>query len=239
MLDKSIIANLDQIKKNSIVVDIETSSYFSDGREINIKTNFEDYVTNAKIKWVGLYSFRDDKLYTLNAKKDTQKILQLLSDHSTIIGFNLTDFDYRILVNNGFIDLDKDYLQVDVMTILGNSNFKNRDGYKFKGRAGLMGYKLKSHSLKAIAEVMGLETQKGEIDWKIFQKDEWDENETKEIIAYLSKDVLATKEMFIKLWDYWLSFSELLDVKDVYNLSWIRSLFFVCRNICFNIQRIP
>ena len=223
MLDNSIILNLDQIKKNSVVVDIETSSYFSDGREINIKTNFEDYVTHAKIKWVGLYSFRDDKLYTLNAKKDTQKILQLLSDHSTIIGFNLTDFDYRILVNNGFIDLDKDYLQVDVMTILGNSNFKNRDGYKFKGRAGLMGYKLKSHSLKAIAEVMGLETQKGEIDWKIFQKDEWDENETKEIIAYLSKDVLATKEMFIKLWDYWLSFSELLDVKDVYNLSWIRS----------------
>ena len=223
MLDASILKNLEQIKKNSIVVDIETSAYFSDGREINIKTNFEDYVVNAKIKWVGLYSFRDEKLYTLNAKKDTQKILQLLSDHSTIIGFNLTDFDYRILVNNGFIDLDKDYLQVDCMTILGNPNFKNRDGYKFKGRANLMGYELKKHSLKAIAEVMGLETQKGEIDWHIFQKDEWDENEIKEIISYLSKDVLATKEMYLKLWDYWISFAELLDVKDIYNLSWIRS----------------
>jgi DNA polymerase elongation subunit (family B) len=223
MLDKSIIANLEQIKKNSIVVDIETSAYFSDGREINIKTNFEEYVVNAKIKWVGLYSFRDDKFYTLNAKKDTQKILQLLSEHNVIVGFNLTDFDYRILVNNGFIDLDKDYLQVDVMTILGNPNFKNRDGYKFKGRAQLMGYELKGHSLKAIAEVMGLETQKGEIDWHIFQKDEWDENETKEIISYLSKDVLATKEMFLKLWDYWLAFSELLDVRDVYSLAWIRS----------------
>lgn len=223
MLDKSIMANLEQIKKNSIVVDIETSAYFSDGREINIKTNFEEYVANAKIKWVGLYSFRDEKLYTLNAKKDTQKILQLLSEHSVIVGFNLTDFDYRILVNNGFIDLDKNYLQVDVMTILGNPNFKNRDGYKFKGRATLMGYELKGHSLKAIAEVMGLETQKGDIDWHIFQKDEWDENETKEIISYLSKDVLATKEMYLKLWNYWLPFSELLDVRDVYSLAWIRS----------------
>ena len=223
MLDKSIQDNLDKILKSSIVVDIETSAYFSDGREINIKTNFEDYVAHAKIKWVGLYSFRDDKLYTLNAKNDSQTILQLLSEHNVIIGFNLTDFDYRILVNNGFINLDKDYLQVDCMTILGNPNFKNRDGYKFKGRAQLMGYELNKHSLKAIAEVMGLETQKGEIDWHIFQKDEWDENEIKEIISYLSKDVLATKEMYLKLWDYWISFAELLDVKDIYNLSWIRS----------------
>jgi DNA polymerase elongation subunit (family B) len=224
MLDKSISDNLNKILQSCLVIDIETSAFYpSDNREINIKSDFENYLKYAKIKWVGLYSFRDDKSYYLNAKNDTQQILTIISEHSTLVGFNLTDFDYPILVNNGFVDLDKKHLQVDCMTILGDSTFKNKDGYKFKGRANLMGYQLKGHSLKSIAKVMELETQKGEIDFHIFQKNQWSIEEEKEIISYLSSDVMATKQMFQKLWEYWQPFSELLEVKNVYDLSWIRS----------------
>jgi DNA polymerase elongation subunit (family B) len=224
MLDKSISDNLNKILQSCLVIDIETSAFYpSDNREINIKSDFENYLKYAKIKWVGLYSFRDNKSYYLTVKNDIQQILTIISEHSTLVGFNLTDFDYPILVNNGFVDVEKKYLQVDCMTILGDSTFKNKDGYKFKGRANLMGYQLKSHSLKAIAKAMELETQKGEIDFHIFQKSQWSIEEEKEIISYLSSDVMATKEMFLKLWNYWLPFSELLEVQNVYDLSWIRS----------------
>ena len=133
MLDISILKNLNEIKSRCLVIDIETSAFYSQGKEINIKTNFDDYVKHAKIKWIGLYSFLYDKVYCLNVSTDTKQILTLLNEHNTLVGFNLTDFDYPILVNNGFIDLDKKFSQVDCMTVLGNTTFRNKDGYKFKG----------------------------------------------------------------------------------------------------------
>ena len=70
---------------------------------------------------------------------------------------------------------------------------------------------------------MKLEHQKGEIDYKIFQKNSWTEEEIAKIKKYLSGDVLATKGMFDKLWNYWMPFIELIDEKSVYNLSWIKN----------------
>ena len=87
-------------------------------------------------------------------------------------------------------------MHVDLMQILGTSTYKNKNGYKFKGRGELMGYDFKKNSLKCMAETMGLETQKGEIDYSIFYKEDWTEEETKEILAYLSSDIMAEKQMF-------------------------------------------
>lgn len=223
MLDKNIMANLEQIKKSCLVIDIESSSQYPDGREVNISADFENYKKFAKVKWVGLYSYLYDKIYVLNAQQDVQEIMKLLQEHNTLIGFNSEEFDFPILVNNGYVGIEKKYLQVDIMQIYGTSNFKNKSGYAYKNRATLMDYKLKNNSLRCVAETMGVENLKGEIDYKIFIKNQWTPEEEQEIKTYLQSDVLATKQLFEKLWDYWLPFAELLDVKDIYNLSWIRS----------------
>ena len=214
---------IDKIRTSAIVVDIETSANYPDGREINIRTNFEDYVTFAKVKWVGMYSFKNNQQYYFNALEQFDEIERLLQQHSVIIGFNSEEFDFPILVNNHLINPRFRYLQVDCMNILGTANQKNKKGYKFKNRGELMDYKFKNNSLKCMAETMKLDHQKGNIDYKIFSKSKWTEEEIKEIKKYLYNDVMAVKQMFDKLWYYWLPFAELLPEKYRYDLSWIRS----------------
>ena len=222
MLDKSILANLEQIKKSCLVIDIECSSHYPDGREVNISSDFENYKKFAKVKWVGFYSYLHDKeyFYTVN---QSQEIMSLLQEHNTLIHFNGEAFDIPILTNGGFIDIEKKYLQVDMMTILGTSNYKNAQGFANKNRAALMDVKLKSNSLRCMAESFNLDYLKGNIDYKIFAKNTWTIEEEKEIIVYLRNDVMATKCLFEKVWNYFLPFAELLEVKGIYNLSWIRS----------------
>jgi DNA polymerase elongation subunit (family B) len=224
MLDKSILANLEQVKKNVLVFDIETSSHYPDGREVNISSDFENYKKFAKIKWFGAYSYLHDKEYYFVANNNSaQEIMALLAEHNTLCGFNSEEFDFPILVNNGYIDVEKKYLHIDLMQIMGTSTFKNKSGYAFKNRGALMDFKFKKNSLRCMAETMKLEYLKGEIDYKLFHKTTWTIEEEKEIIAYLRNDVMANKCIFEQLWSYWLPFAELLDVKDIYNLSWIRS----------------
>ncbi|MFA5048554.1 MAG: Dam family site-specific DNA-(adenine-N6)-methyltransferase [Patescibacteria group bacterium] len=223
MLPLSIQSKLNQIKSSCLVLDIECSSHYSNGQEIDIKRDFDNYVQYAQVKWVGAFSFKNNKSYYLNAITHRNQIVQLLKEHDVIVSFNGEDFDWPIIVNNGLSEMGKRYLQVDLMQILGTSNQKNRGGYKFKNKANLMEIKLKNNSLRCMAEAFGLETQKGDIDFHLFQKNEWTEEETNEIFKYLSADVLATKELFLKAWVYWLPFAELLDEKFVYDLSWLRS----------------
>ncbi|MHA1739477.1 MAG: hypothetical protein ACTSWD_12885, partial [Candidatus Heimdallarchaeota archaeon] len=117
----------------------------------------------------------------------------------------------------------KKYMHVDAMVILGTANRKTKAGYPYKNRGLQMGYKFKSNSLRHIAETMGVETQKGDIDYDIFHKNSWTTEETSEIQKYLKADVLATKEIFDKMWDFWLPFTEFVDEKYVYDLSWLRN----------------
>lgn len=223
MLNQEIFNNLEKIRKSTLVFDIETSAFYPDGREIDIKTNFDDYISRAKVKWFGCYSYKYNQGYYLNAQQEPNDVLKLLSEHDVLVGFNSEEFDFPILTNNGFTNIEKRYIQVDCMAILGTSNFKNRKGYAYKGRGALMDYKFTSNSLRCIAETMKLDHLKGDIDWKIFQKDTWTDEEVLEIKKYLYNDVMATKQMYEKLWYYWIPFAELLNEKNIYDLSWIKS----------------
>lgn len=214
---------LNELKNQALVYDTETSSHYPDGRPINLRTNYEDYINYGQIKWFGCYSYKTNKQYYLNPKKDLQQIFNLLESHSILIGFNSEDFDFPILVNNGFTSKSIKYLSVDCMQVLGSNTSKNREGFAYKNRGELMNYDFKRNSLEHMAEGMKLDFQKGKIDFKIFEKDEWTEIEEKEIKKYLQNDVMATKQMFDKLWDYWKPFTELLSEKEIKNLSWIRS----------------
>ena len=211
------------IKNKCLVIDIETSAIDPGGREINIHSQFDSYVEYAEVKWFGAYSYKEDELYLLNAITQRDEIIKLLNEHDTLIGFNSEEFDFPILKNNNLVDSSKKYLHIDCMQILGANNFKNKSGYAYKNRGELMDYRFKKNSLKAMAEGMELATQKGDIDYKIFQKNKWNKEESNEIKKYLQSDVIATSEMFDKLWDFWIPFTDLLDPKFIKDLSWIKS----------------
>ena len=223
MTNIAIKNDLEAIKKTALVFDTETCASYPDGKPIDIKKDFENYVRYAKIKWFGAYSYKHQKGYCLNVRTDFNKIFDLLFEHDVLVHFNGNEFDFPILINNQLINTQKKYIHIDCLEILGTSNQRNKDGYKYKNRAELMDYKLKGNSLRSMAEVMELGTLKGEIDYKIFFKNEWTEEETTQIKEYLKADVLIVKQMFDKLWNYWLPFAELLDNKNIYNLSWIKS----------------
>jgi len=233
--------NLDFLLQQALVYDIETSAEYSNGKEVNIKTNFDDYLSHAKCKFFGAYSYKDKKEYYLEVRENIPLIKKLLSEHSILIGFNSEDFDYPILKNNALIDEFKKPNHVDCMKILGSGTFRDRQGYKFKDRGALMGWKFKKNSLQHIAEKMELEVQKSDIDYKIFKKDTYTNEEKEEIIKYLKNDVMATKGMFDKLWNYWMPFTDLVDYKNICNLSWIKGTIasLIYKSACHSINTEP
>ena len=164
---------------NSILVyDIETDS-------LNID--------KAKVKWFGAYSYLDDKYYLFDHTKNCQ-IKDLISKHKVLVGFNNKNYDNPILENYG-IDF-KYKILVDLYEI---SAPKGDNGYGLynKNKLPQMGYKLKKYLMKSIIESLGLdESSKGDIDYNVFKKDNWSEEEIKEINKYLKQDIVLTKKLF-------------------------------------------
>lgn len=213
----------DTIKNDCLVFDLETWSEDWEGNAINISSQFDYYVEMADVRWFGAYSFKHDKTYLLEYKNNIGLIKDILAEHSILVGFNSEEFDFPILKNNNLIDETKRYNNVDCMQILGKNNFRNKAGYAYKNRGALMKYKFKKNSLKHMAEVMKFNVQKGEIDYDVFKKTTYSEQEQIDIKKYLENDVLITKQLFEKLWDFWLPFTELLSQKFVQDLSWIKN----------------
>ena len=228
----SVEKNLESILSQCCIVDIETSAFYPNGEEINIQSDFENYLKYAQVKWIGFYSFKYQKTFTYNTqafKPNTvpnafqeKTVEELFSEHPILIGHNCEDFDLPILVNNKFIIDPSAYLIIDTMIILGKSSFRTKKGFPYKNRATLMEVDLDSNSLKNMGKAFNLEIQKGDIDYKIFQKDVWTHQETQEIIKYLTSDILTTKSLFNKIWDYWKPFTKFLPNKSIYDLSWIK-----------------
>ena len=195
------------MKRNVLVLDIECFSLY------DIKREFDKYVSTAKVKWIGFYSYKVNKYYELEVLGNEQLIKEFINQHNTIVSFNGLEFDVPILKNNGLWP-DKYFYQIDCKVVLGTDIF-----HKDRGR--LMGYKFKKNNLRHMAEVMGLESQKGDIDYSIFRKDVYTEQEKLEIKKYLRGDVEVTKQMFDKLFDYWLPFTSMISQKNINCWSWI------------------
>ena len=216
---------LDKIKQSILVFDIEcSSSYPHNGEKINIKTHFDDYVKFAKVKWFGCYSYKYDMMICDEVVGNEDKIRKLMGEHDVLCGFNSDEFDLPIMYNNNLVPEDKYYKnKLDLLCILGSAIFKRHDGLPFKNRAALMGKKPKNNSLKAMAEVFELDVKKGDIDYNIFFQKTYTDTERQDILEYLNADVLMTKQLFEKVWDFWLPFTEFLYEDDVLKLSWIKS----------------
>ena len=126
---------LKELKKQCLVLDIETSSHYPDsGKEIPI-SNYDAYVEHAVVKWVGMYSFATNKTYLLNAITDAKKICRIIEKHKVLVTFNGEEFDCPILASNGFIKPKSYKTQADCMVILGKSVFKTKSGFALANHA--------------------------------------------------------------------------------------------------------
>jgi DNA polymerase elongation subunit (family B) len=138
--------------------------------------------TTANLKWFGAYSYLDNEYYLLPFTKK-QEIQTLLRRHSKLVGFNILEFDNPIAERFSGIQL----------------NFKNNIDLLpiAKKRLPSMGIDIKNFKLKTICDELKLsESSKGDIDYKIFMKEEWTLQEQIEIKIYLKQDIILAKALF-------------------------------------------
>jgi hypothetical protein len=152
--------------------------------------------TLAKVKFFGAYSYIDDTYHLLKGT-EIKEIKALLERHRVLVSFNGKAFDNPILTNNGYEIENKYKIFIDLYEISaqkGSGNF----GHFNKNKLIQMGIEIKSFSLKNIIKVLKLDEEgnKGDIDYKIFQKDEWTAEELILIKEYLKQDIILTKKLF-------------------------------------------
>lgn len=174
--------------KDVLIYDIETDS-------LDVKF--------AKLKWFGAYSFKTDEYYLLEYNQiNAKQIVKLINDHHTLVGYNNITFDNVILVSEAERDLFEYKNVIDLFDVC-------------KKRLIYMGLKPKNYKLKTINETLKLcEQSKGEIDYNIFKKDSWNENEIFEIITYLKQDIILTKLLFEYFFEQFKPLREYLSQKD-------------------------
>jgi len=154
----------------------------------------------AKIKWFGAYSYLSDEYYLIPFKDNEKEIKAVISRHKILVGFNNKEFDNLIIQNNFNDDHVFDYKVIlDLLEMSAPKGGKDYGKFR-KNRLAQMGIKLKNFTLKNIIEKLKLDEEgtKGDIDYRIFQKNEWTAEEVAEIKKYLKQDIDLTKKLF-----YW------------------------------------
>jgi len=105
-------------------------------------------------------------------------------------------FDNLILINNAYEIENKYKIFIDLYEMSAQKGNGGKGKYN-KNKLIQMGIDIKRFSLKNIINILKLDDDsKGDIDYKLFQKDEWTSEELKEIKKYLKQDILLTKKLF-------------------------------------------
>jgi len=183
------------MNKDVLVYDIETRTYGKPDPN------------QDRLKVFCCYSYKTGKYYTF---KDKDLIQKTINNHKFLVGFNIINYDNKILEREG-IDL-KYKINIDLMRI-----FQDRAG-GMKIKKGMLGDLLMEYNLKYICQTVGVvskEENKLDIDYKVFQKDEWTKEELDEILIYAKRDVEITKKLYEWVEDYFEGFKPFLHKKDV------------------------
>jgi DNA polymerase elongation subunit (family B) len=216
--------------KNILVYDIETDDLS---------------VSDAKMKWFGAYSYLHNEYYLLEFPKDKKEIVDLIKEHKVLVSFNGKAFDNPIIDNN--LKLNENIFEYKVLVDLyeiSASSSAGRDYGKFnKNRLAIMGYRLKNFTLKKIIEELKLDKDigtKGDIDYTVFQKDTWTNEEVSEIKKYLIQDIDLTISLFQWYHSQFKPLMKFLPKKEQDNFLYIKaSLASLAYNIVCNKAGLP
>ena len=197
-----------------LIFDIET---WSD----NDIDNFDQYVGTAVVKWFGAYSYKHRKFFYYRFT-DKDKIQKLIDEHSVLVGFNSNSFDIPILLNNQY---NLNYkIRLDLMRVLWNPEKRKpiRANIIRVGGKNLSDI-LPDYKLRTIGELLKLSVPKGDIDYKIFKRDDLSDAEILNILEYLHADIVLTKELFEFLYKEFLPLKEYMKPEDQKKYEWMRT----------------
>lgn len=192
----------------------------------DIETDSQD-TSKANLKWFGAYSYQTKEYYMYDFNQKDE-ICELLDKHKYIIGFNNNSFDNPIterFTGEEYFSFTGGHYKIilDLWECLspGMSYF----GFRNKNRLAQMNIQLPNYKLKTICEYLKLDDEgsKGDIDYKIFQKDEWAEDEKEEIKKYLKQDIALTKKLFEWYEKQFEPMGELLSYDDRRKLKHLKS----------------
>jgi DNA polymerase elongation subunit (family B) len=184
-----------QIGDEVLVYDIETRTYGSPDPD------------KDKLKLFGCYSYKTNKFYLLSSVEDIQKVVNA---HKFLVGFNTETYDEPIVKRAG---VNIEYkIRMDLYDII-----KKRAAV-IKIKEGLLKDLLMSYSLDYITKTLKLvneEEGKKKIDYNLFMKDSWTEEELKIIKEYTLRDVEVTKKLYEWIEDYFEGFRDFIGEDDV------------------------
>jgi DNA polymerase elongation subunit (family B) len=199
-------------------------------------------INEAKAKWFGAYSYMDEQYHLIPWKNNERDIKELITRHKILVGFNNKEFDNPIILNNiNQEDIFNYKVLIDILEISAPKVGKKYGKYR-KNRLVQMGIKLKSFTLKNIIEKLKLDENgtKGDIDYNIFQKDEWTTEEITEIKIYLKQDIELTKKLFEWYEVQYNPLKKFLPKKDQDNFLYLKSsLSVLAYNIICNKAGLP
>jgi len=148
----------------------------------------------ANLKFYGGIDLETEDLVMMPYTKNIQ-IIDRIKQAKILIGFNIKEYDNKVLEKFGVSIEYKS--QVDLYECLAPNNFNST---KNKNRLADInpGLKLKNYKLDTIIKALGLDDDgaKGEIDYDIFKKDSWNNEEIKIIEKYLEQDLKLTLKLF-------------------------------------------
>jgi len=150
----------------------------------------------AQLKFFGGLDCETGEVTILDYRKNEQ-IKDYIRKHKILIGFNLRNYDKVVLENFG-VSFEFKVL-VDLWEALAPRGDNNYGKYN-KDRLHDINpsLQLPNYKLKTIIEFLKLDNEgtKGEIDYSIYKKDDWSEEELAENKKYLTQDLNITKKLF-------------------------------------------
>jgi hypothetical protein len=185
-----------QIENNVLIYDIET-------RTFDNKPNPD----KDRLRIFGCYSYKTKKKYLLKNKDDVQKIIDA---HKFLVGFNNEYYDDPILKREG-INM-KYKIIIDLRKII-----KGRAG-AMKVKQGMLKDVLMRYSLDYITRTLGIvddSTAKEDIDYSIFGRDDWTEEEEAKVIEYTKRDIDVTRKLYEWVEDYFWGFRDFIKLDDI------------------------
>jgi len=169
--------------------------------------------SKANLKYYGDYDL-ETKEYTLLPYTKNVQIADRISQAKILIGFNIKDYDNILLDKFGISTKYK--IIIDLYKILAPNNAFSK-GHKNRLKDINPGLNLQDYKLKTIIEALGLDDEgtKGDIDYNIFIKDDWTDDEHKIIQKYLKQDLLLPLKLFNKFRSFFKPLEKYLNPIDV------------------------
>ena len=188
-------------------------------------------IEDAKIRFFAYYSYKNKVMEIIEVlgPESLDEIKYIIDEHKVLVGFNNKRFDNEILKKFG-IDL-KYRTIVDLWEILAPKGDKTRNNQGGKGRHLLMQVEVDgdkkifqppNYKLETIVKALGLGKKvDNPIVYKWLQQETITPEQRYEILRYTKEDIIITRNLFEYLYNYFYSFRDFMNEKDVQTFKWL------------------